>query len=100
MTPADRLREALCATVVNLRHERADIVIDRRSRWGNPYRIGDDAGWGRLDREAALRGYRDYLALVLERDPDFLEPLRGKRLGCWCKPLACHGDIIVEMLNG
>jgi len=25
---------------------------------------------------------------------------KGKRLGCWCKPLACHGDIWVELLEG
>lgn len=30
--------------------------------------------------------------------PD-LEPLRGKRLACWCHPLPCHGDVIVELLE-
>ena len=29
-----------------------------------------------------------------------LESLRGKRLGCHCKPnLACHGDVLVELLE-
>lgn len=25
--------------------------------------------------------------------------LRGKVLGCHCKPLACHGDILADYLN-
>jgi len=28
-----------------------------------------------------------------------LEKLRGKILGCWCKPKACHGDVIIELLD-
>ena len=23
--------------------------------------------------------------------------LKGKILGCWCKPLPCHGDIIIKI---
>ena len=25
--------------------------------------------------------------------------LEGKVLGCWCKPLGCHGDVLVEVLE-
>ena len=25
--------------------------------------------------------------------------VKGKRLGCWCKPNKCHGDIIIKLLN-
>lgn len=28
-----------------------------------------------------------------------LEKLRGKTLGCWCSPLACHADVLVELLG-
>ena|SRR5215207_2478283 len=28
--------------VVNIRHEEYDVRIDRRSRWGNPFKIGPD----------------------------------------------------------
>ena len=28
------------------------------------------------------------------------EKLKGKVLGCYCKPEACHGDIIVDFLEG
>lgn len=37
-------------------------------------------------------------AIPLPPRPD-LEPLRGKRLACWCHPLPCHGDVIVEWLD-
>ena len=26
--------------------------------------------------------------------------LKGKFLGCWCKPEACHGDVIAEIVDG
>ena len=28
-----------------------------------------------------------------------LEELRGKTLVCHCKPLPCHGDVLVELLH-
>ena len=27
-----------------------------------------------------------------------LPGLRGRELGCWCKPQACHGDVLLELL--
>jgi hypothetical protein len=37
-------------------------------------------------------------AIELPPHPD-LEPLRGFRLACWCAPLACHGEVILEWLG-
>ena len=28
-----------------------------------------------------------------------IEELRGKVLGCWCKPSPCHGDILLKILD-
>jgi hypothetical protein len=43
----------------------------------------------------------------LAEDSEFLEPLRGKRLACWCRPpegfngrLLCHGQVIAGLLDG
>lgn len=36
----------------------------------------------------------------IERQPDLmgdLHELKGKTLGCWCAPLACHGDVLAEL---
>ena len=49
-------------------------------------------------RDSAIRKYRRHLL----RSPQLLAllpALRGKRLGCWCAPEACHGDVIVELLS-
>lgn len=97
----------MTTTVVNLRDFReqplpADVVlIDRRTRWENPAKIGERWPGVRepLTRSDTLTIYRGWLAGVLGDQPDFLEPLRGKRLACWCKPLPCHGDVIVELLE-
>ena len=28
-----------------------------------------------------------------------LPELKDKVLGCWCNPLPCHGDVLVELVN-
>ena len=28
----------------------------------------------------------------------YKQHLKGKKLGCWCKPECCHGDVLVELL--
>lgn len=25
--------------------------------------------------------------------------LRGLRIACWCRPAACHGDVLASLLN-
>ncbi len=99
--------------VVNLREFRGtalppDVVrIDRTTRWGNPFVIGQPAVGGpfdlrpvrRMTRANVLDGYRWWLRQQLEDDPQFLEPLRSKRLACWCAPLPCHGDVIAEFVE-
>lgn len=79
----------------------ADVIrIDRRSKWGNPFAIGEphpDDGHVQT-RTDVLERFRDYATSRLAEEPDWLEPLEGKRLACWCAPLPCHGDIILELL--
>ena len=80
-------------TVVNKYKDHYDIYIGRGSKWGNPYRIGDNG-----DRGDVIEQYRKWI----QTQPDLLdslEELRGKRLGCFCKPKACHGDILIELLG-
>jgi hypothetical protein len=38
----------------------------------------------------------------VENEPEFreaVEAVRGRDLGCWCAPRACHGDVILEWLE-
>ena len=79
--------------VVNKYRDSYDVYIGRGSKWGNPFRIGIDG-----TREDVIKQYRDWIPT----QPyllNSLEELRGKTLGCFCSPQACHGDILVELLN-
>ena len=93
--------------VVNLRKEKCDVKITRHPKkgiteppefgcFGNPYPVEI------YGREKCLSLYREYFYNRLRNDLKFREAvleLTGKTLGCFCKPLACHGDIIKEWLD-
>lgn len=76
--------------VVHCKKEAHDVYIGRPSKWGNPFRIGVDG-----TREEVIAKYRVW---GVENGIDALarQELRGKVLGCWCAPQACHGDVLAE----
>jgi len=79
--------------VVNLKYEDCDVRICRPGQWGNPFRIGRDG-----TREEVMEKYRKWAP----NQPKLmaqLHILKGQRLGCWCKPLPCHGDILCELVE-
>lgn len=88
--------------VVNLRHEAYDVYIGRAGKghdgyFGNPIRL--NAG---ETRGSTIERYREYFYGRLNGDPEFkrrIHELKGKTLGCFCKPDSCHGDIIKEYLD-
>jgi hypothetical protein len=80
-------------TVVNKRTSSYDVYIGRPSKWGNPFRIGKDG-----TRADVIRKYREWI-LGNPRLMSDLPELKGKRLGCWCSPLPCHGDVLVELVE-
>uniref|UniRef100_A0A6M3L1R8 DUF4326 domain-containing protein n=1 Tax=viral metagenome TaxID=1070528 RepID=A0A6M3L1R8_9ZZZZ len=80
------------AVVVNLRREPYDVYIGRPSKWGNPFIVGEDG-----DRAICVEKYTEWIKANTDL-LDSLDELRGKRLGCYCKPKACHGDVLVTML--
>lgn len=80
-------------TVVNLKTETYDVFIGRGSVWGNPFVLGKDG-----DRDQVIVKYE----VLIRRRPDLLARLPelvGKRLGCYCKPLACHGDVLIRLMR-
>lgn len=86
--------------VVNVRTEECDVVIHRPSKWGNVFshKAGTQALYRVKSREEAIKRYREWLLL----QPELLAALpelKGKRLGCVCAPLACHGDVLVEFVE-
>jgi SH3-like domain-containing protein len=82
--------------VVHLKSEPYDVRIDRQTHWGNSFVIGKDG-----TREQVIAKYRAWI--MAPEQAHMIEyarkVLRGKTLGCWCAPKACHGDILLEIAN-
>lgn len=77
-----------------------DFYIGRGSPWGNPFAIGHGEG---PDRAEVIEKYREYFYEKIAKDEGFRKgvlAMRGFRLACFCKPEACHGDVIAEYLDG
>ena len=75
------------------RNQPHDMYIGRPTKWGNPFVIGRDG-----TREEVIAKYR---AWIVEQ-PELmaaLPELRRKVLACYCAPLPCHGDVLVELAN-
>ena len=102
------------------------VYVGRPTAWGNPFR----AQAGVIDAETAVLAYRALLTLDygwfrrhgfgwtagawMSNFPkgrrraiqEFIAPLRGKDLACWC-PLVdkdgnrvpCHADVLLELAN-
>ena len=79
--------------VVHSRREKCDVYIGRPSKWGNPFSEGKDG-----TRAEVIKKYHKYMLSNNELLGQ-LDELDGKVLGCWCKPLACHGDVLVELIE-
>jgi hypothetical protein len=69
------------------------VYVGRPTKWGNPFVIGKDG-----TREEVIAKYREY-ALAKGLDKLAREELRGKNLSCWCAPLPCHADVLLEWAN-
>ena len=85
--------------VVNKFKEPYDVYIGRGSPWGNPFPIDDATG---ETREVVIEKYRSHLfnqVKIGEVTIAQLINLDGKTLGCFCKPKACHGDVIANAVE-
>ena len=63
----------------------------KKSKWHNPFKVKQ------MGIDESLNRYEKYIReseLINE-----LDELRGKVLGCWCKPNKCHGDVLIKLIN-
>ena len=90
--------------VVHCKKEKYDVYIGRPSKWGNLFTHKADgktlAKYIVSTREDAVNAYREWITngegqYLL----DDLYELKDKVLGCWCKPLSCHGDVLAELVE-
>jgi len=105
----------MLTTVVHCNREPYDVFIGRTHsgmHLGNPFGItGTPTGlvvWNFPNATEAIEAYRQWLAgeTYYEIEPARrrwilrqLPSLRGKRLGCFCRPLTCHGDVLIKLLE-
>ena len=68
------------------------VYIGRGSIFGNPYIIGRDGT--REDVVAKYEIYARNLPIIMKAIGQLKE---NDILGCFCKPLACHGDVIIKL---
>lgn len=82
-----------------------DVYIGRynragypQSKWHNPFHMASE-----YQRDKVIDDYEKYLfesGLI----NDICQLKDAKRLGCWCKPKRCHGDVlkkyILQMCGG
>lgn len=81
--------------VVHVKKDKYDVYIGRGKGciWGNPFVIGKDG-----TRIEVIEKFKAWILTqpeLLARLPE----LKGKVLGCWCKPQPCHGDVLVNLAN-
>lgn len=84
--------------VVNLKYKPYTKYIGRSpcytNKFANEYRIGPDG-----TREDVIAKHKKDFYNNPELQEAVWNELRGEVLGCFCKPLTCHGDTYVEYIE-
>jgi len=83
--------------VVNIDKEPAppdSVYIGRPTKWGNPFKISEHG----TESEVAQK-YINWLRSQPELIADAKRELVGRDLCCFCKPLICHGDLLILISN-
>jgi len=102
-------------TVVNIKFEKCDVYIGREGHglsgfFGNPHVVYNPLkSWTicpickiKHTREEAIAAFKKDFNLRIRNDLEFRQrvlELRDKKLGCFCSPSNCHGDVYADWLN-
>jgi hypothetical protein len=99
----DNLKEWMCNSNNVYIGRKGIVFIDGErfpksdSVWANPFKINEECS-----RDDVLKKYKKYMIKKINNDDNLrkkLMKLKGKNLGCWCHPEACHGDILIELID-
>jgi len=94
-------------TIVNISKKKCDVYIGRGKNgnipdppnagcFGNPFSVR------RYGRKNSVERFVVYFYDRVESDSEFRDAvlaLKDLKLGCFCKPLECHGDVIKQWLD-
>lgn len=89
-------------TVVHCRRKPYGVYIGRaysmmpESPYHNPFHLGRDGDRAEVLLKFAVYWYAPEQSQLRARAR---QELPYRILGCWCKPAACHGDIIAGYVN-
>ena len=85
------VRTLISSRISKSRFPREDSI------WHNPFK----SVFTVKQRTDANEKYKKYITEKIEKESlkDKLLKLRGKTLGCWCKPYPCHGDVLIELIK-
>lgn len=72
------------------------VYVGRPGPWGNPFKPSAGTMQARL---AVIAQYRAWLMADPSRVAAARRALRGRDLVCWCAPLPCHADVLMEVAN-
>jgi len=91
-------------SVVNVYKDVFDVYIGRASKRFGPASKFANPFWMENEgkREEVIEKFRSWLWQEIKEGritKEELLKLDGKRLGCYCKPKNCHGDIIVKAIE-
>ena len=86
--------------VVHVSRQKYDVYIGRgpdpktgvEGKWGNLFRLD---GMGRME---CVKRHADWL-LGCPQLLTSIHEIKGKTLGCWCRPLFCHGDTLARLAD-
>lgn len=83
------------------RREPHDVYVGRPSIWGNPFSHlpNSKAEFRVASREEAIQRFEAWIQTQPELIERAKKELRGKILGCWCAPQACHGEVLARIAN-
>lgn len=70
------------------------LYVGRPSQWGNPFQFGRDG-----TRADVVAKYRAMICTDPRMQEQARRELRGRDLICFCAPLACHADVLLEVAN-
>lgn len=70
------------------------VYIGRPSVWGNPFTMKFES-----ERDKVVDKFQEYANNKLKQEPDWLLPLVGRDLACYCYPKRCHGDVLLQSVE-
>lgn len=87
--------------VVHCKREPFDVYVGRPGPWGNPFSHNDSerAQFKVATREEAIAKFEEWFRAQPELVQRAKTLLKGKVLGCWCHPKACHADVLARIAN-